>query len=603
MIAKSQPLPERAALFLRLGVGLIIGLIVAFLIGDESKKQADSFTTEDWREVLAQTLTLLAFILWAGAAVMQRVSLAVWSAIAAAVLCFILWHTHIYSGASNAGELPSILILLALTFIANELVSTADQAGKPFAPYELYFDEAWKRGVQLILAIGFTLLFWGILWMGAALLGFIGFKWLEDLLKNEYFAFPISGLAFASAVHLGDIQPKLLANVRGLALGVLAWLLPVITLIGAIFAVSLAFSGLQPLWDTKAATATLLSACIGFVVLINAAFQQGEVDRKIQVVLKWCVRLAALLLLVFAVLAAWSLGLRINQYGLTIDRTLAGMVVVIALAYGLGYSTAVFWRGPWMELLKPLNIGLAVFKCVVFIAILTPLASPARLSVDNQVKRLTSGAVKPEKFDWWFLRYDAGTYGTKAIDQLIKSPNAAIAKQATKAKAGELGDRRYYSEDRDERDAAESKPADLSRLKVVTPKGATLPASFRTTDFTTLPNYVVPRCLLYEPLREIDRCTIALLNIDREAGDEVVLLSGDEGISVFKLTSQGWVSLIQSVRLYEEESHEAFKRGEVRAAEPTLRDLVLGDKRVHLTLAPPDQATAAADDTSPPSKP
>ncbi len=600
MIANSQPLSERTALYLRLSVGLVIGLIVAFLIGDDNKKLAESILPEDWREILAQTLTLVAFILWAGAAVMRRVSLAIWSALAGAILCFILWHVRIYSGDASSSELQSILILLALTFIANELVSSADQAGKPFAPYELYFDEAWKRGVQLILAIGFTLLFWGILQLGAALLGFIGFKWLTELLQNEYFGFPITGLAFASAVHLGDIQPKLLANVRGLALGVLAWLLPVITLIGAIFAVSLAFSGLQPLWDTKAATATLLGACIGFVLLINAAFQQGETDRTVQVVLKWCVRLAAILLLVFAILAAWSLGLRINQYGLTIDRTLAGMVVVIALAYGIGYSVAIFWRGPWMELLKPLNIGLAVFKCVVFIAILTPLASPARLSVDNQVARLTSGKIKPERFDWFVLSADSGHYGKRALDKLVASSEPSIASWAKRASEGKLERRRYYDEPAFE--AENAKPVDLSRLKVVSPQGAKLPASFLTKDFSTLPGYVVPRCLMYEPAREIDRCTVALLNIDREQGDEVVVLSRDEGVSVFKQTPSGWVGLVQSIRLYDETAQEAFKRGDIKAAEPELRDLVLGGKPVRLTPLAPEAVAAAAEDTSPPSK-
>ena len=581
MIAKSQPLPERLALFLRLGVGLVFGLSVAFLVADKVSRSAETYLKQDWREVIAQTLTLMAFILWAGAAVMRRVSLAIWAALAGAALCFILWHMRIYSGASSAGELPSILILLALTFIANELVSTADQAGKPFAPYEFYFDEAWKRGVQLILAIGFTLLFWGILLLGAALLGFIGFNWLEDLLKNEYFACPITGLAFASAVHLGDIQPKLLANVRGLALGVLAWLLPVITLIGAIFAVSLAFSGLQPLWDTKAATATLLSACIGFVVLINAAFQQGETDRKVQVVLKWCVRLAALLLLVFATLAAWSLGLRINQYGLTIDRTLAGMVVVIALAYGLGYSTAVFWRGPWMELLKPLNIGLAVFKCVVFVAILTPLASPARLSVDNQVKRLTSGLVKPETFDWWFLRYDAGTYGTKALDQLTQSPNAALAKVAAKAKANLLGERRHFLEDRE---TAEKNRPDLSAFEVVMPKGASLPASFVAQRFDSETIQLVPDCLVTKPIKGEPTCKAALLDLDADTKPEVIILSTSGGITGFKQKDETWVVLRTESGATNEDIVKGLETGDIRMVEPRFKDLMIGEARVRFQL-------------------
>ncbi len=577
MIAKSQPLSERAALFLRLSVGLIIGLAVAFLVANEVNRSASSVLRQDWREILAQTLTLVAFIIWAGAAVMRWTSLAIWSALAAAMLFFILWHVRIYSGDSSSSELQSVLILLALVFIANELVSSADQAGKPFAPYELYFDDAWKAGVQLILAIGFTLLFWGILQLGAALLGFIGFKWLHELLQNAYFGFPITGLAFASAVHLGDVQPKLLANVRGLALGVLAWLLPVITMIGAIFAVSLAFSGLQPLWDTKAATATLLGACIGFVLLINAAFQQGETDRKVHMVLKWCVRLAALLLLVFAVLAAWSLGLRINQYGLTIDRTLAGMVVVIALAYGLGYSVAVFWRGPWMELLKPLNIGLAVFKCVVFIAILTPLASPARLSVDNQVKRLMSGVVKPEKFDWWVLRYDTGTYGSKALDRLINSPNAAIAKMAANSKADKLGSRRYYREDSE---IPEAERPDLSKLEVVSPKGATLPASFVAQKFDNEADPFAPACLVKKPTNDQLTCKAALLDLDGDAQPEVLIMTSFGGVVGFKRWTDKWIALRADVNANQSVLPESITKGEILAVEPLFKDVMIGKARV-----------------------
>ena len=67
------------------------------------------------------------------------------------------------------------------------------------APFSLYFDQAWKHGVQLALACVFTAIFWGILWLGAVLLGFIGFEWFRDMIRSEWFAWPASGLAMASA--------------------------------------------------------------------------------------------------------------------------------------------------------------------------------------------------------------------------------------------------------------------------------------------------------------------------------------------------------------------------------------------------------------------
>lgn len=112
----------------------------------------------------------------------------------------------------------------------------------------------------MAIALIFTGLFWGILVLGSLLLAFIGFHWLADVLKVRYFAMPVTGLALGAAMHLGDVQTKLMQNFRALVLGVLSWLLPVITLVGLIFAVSLWFSGLEPLWKTRAATVTLLSA-------------------------------------------------------------------------------------------------------------------------------------------------------------------------------------------------------------------------------------------------------------------------------------------------------------------------------------------------------
>ena len=601
----NQLLTERGALLLRLTTGLFIGLLVGLLIDHDSKGGVLAALGQDWREILAQSLTLLAFVLWANAAVMRRISLAAWTGLVAVVLIFVSWHAQKLVGTAYVSELAYVMILLALSFIANELVSSADQAGKIVAPYELYFDEAWKRGVQLALAIFFTLLFWAILILGAALLGFIGFNWLKKLLDEPLVATPLLGLAFASAVHLGDIQPRLLTQVRALALGVLGWLLPVISLIGVIFAVSLLFSGLQPLWDTRAATATLLSACIAFVLLINAAFQQGEDERKVALVLKWSVRLGCLLLLLFAVLAAWSLSLRIFQYGLTIDRAYAAMVVVIALAYGVGYSIAVFKPGPWMAGLKPANIGLAMFKCVVFLAVLTPVAAPARLCVDHQVRRLLSGHVKPERFDWFVLSADTGQYGKSALAKLVASKDPTIASWAQKASDGKLERRRYDLDP--ELEAEVTKPADLTRVAVVSPKGAKLPASFIATNFHALPGFTVPRCLMFEPMRDADRCHAALINLDASPDLEVAILSSDEGLSIFKQSPTGWIGLIQSQRLYDEAASQAFKKGEIRSAEPVLRDIILGDTRLRLTPVTPEGAGQPAvlfDATPlPPSKP
>ncbi|MFM1975860.1 MAG: hypothetical protein RL145_706, partial [Pseudomonadota bacterium] len=195
-----------------------------------------------------------------------------------------------------------------------------------------------------------------------------------------------------------------------------------------------------------------------------------------------------------------------------------------------------------------------------------------------------------------------GQYGKAALEKLKASPNPSIAALAKRASEGKMERRPYYARE-EEFEEVEAKPADLSKLKVATPKGAKLPASFLATNFSVMPDNAVPRCLVFAPLGESDPCTAALVDVDTDPGNEIVVLSSDEGVSVFKQTASGWVGLIQLARPYEENSHEAFKRGDIKTAEPPLRDLILGGERMRLSPIDPDTANAAADGMSPPSKP
>ena len=573
------PLSERQALILRLSVGAVFGIAIAALNGD-IESQRTLVVPSVWRETLSITLTFVAFVIWAGTGAMRRISLAIWTLIAFALVGYIVWFGSNVATARASDWGGQTFLLFPLLFIAHELVSSGDQAGKWIAPYETYFDEAWKRGVQLALALLFTALFWGILWLGAALLNFIGFKWLEELLLNNYFAWPITGLAFGAAVHLGDVQTKLLANVRSLILGVLSWLLPVITLIGAIFAGSLLVSGLAPLWATKAATATLLGGCIGFVLLINAAYQQGDVERPVPVVLKWCVFGAALLLLIFAVLAAWSLGLRIGQYGLSADRIFAGLGVIIAFAYGLGYSVAVFLPGRWMGKLEPLNIGLAIFKCFLFIAILTPIATPDRLSVNDQVARLKSGKVTVEKFDWWLLKDETGKYGKDALAKLATSDNAAIAAKAKATLDDKIGERpNKYRDDVSTQPIATR--ANIEAISIVFPAGGKLPESFIQTNFTSEAiGFVVPDCLRMAPGKSDQLvCKAGLIDLNQDKLPEVLIREGSN-LFVFTQIRSQWMGNTGVVDIRSAESD--FDAGKLKAAPNLWNDVLVGEKRVKI---------------------
>ena len=565
----NQQLKANEALIVRLATGLVFGLAIAWLIKSFDALEGKSIPL--WAQVLTSTLMLGAFILWAGAGAMKRLSLAIWSVIALGLIALIAWNrvAHANDGGYNPFFFNLSFLIYPFLFITHELVSSADQSGKPIAPYALYFDEAWKRGVQLALSVIFTALFWGILWLGAVLLGYIGFSWFKDLLSNEYFSWPITGLAIAASVNLGDVQTKLMHNFRALVLGVLSWLLPVITVIGFLFAVSLCFSGLEPLWKTKAATASLLTACVALVLLVNAAYQQGDAERPVHIVLRWSARLACGLLAVFAGLAAYSLWLRIAQYGLTPERVMALVGVIIAVLYGLGYAVAaVLPKGRWLHLLEPVNITLAFVMAAICFVVLTPIADPYRLSAQSQGQRVNSGKIAPDKFDWRVLRFETGTYGMDELKRLSKSGKTdAIRLAAASAAKAEVTDR--YKQPA----MPAAKKADITQFALVQPKDAILPQDFFNQPFE--PDDNLPECATAG--QKTPGCFAALIDLNHDGEMEFIILD-DHQVATFGKIEGKWRGL--GLDWLADAEIKDFKNGEVTLEPHKFDDIKIGKSKV-----------------------
>jgi hypothetical protein len=370
-----------------------------------------------------------------------------WMVAASIVLALFGWH-DVARKATDALRTPPYLsapmlgFVAAALFIAHHLIAPADAERRWIARFPTYFDTAWKAGVQLALSIGFTGAFWMLLFLGAALFKVIGLKFLGDLITEDWFAWPVSGVVFALAVHLTDVRDGLIRGVRSVALMLLSWLLLVMTVLVAAFLIALPFTGLKGLWDTGSATALVLSAAGALIILINTAYQDGQPDNLPPVVLRIAVRVASVLLTPLIVIAFWGLALRIGQHGLTPDRIIAFACALVGVAYAVGYGLAALIpfvrRGsPWMKALELTNVTTAVLEVAVILALFTPLADPARLSVNDQVKRLESGRVTPNQFDYRFLRFESGRVGEAALAKLARSPDGRISQPARRAQAVE----------------------------------------------------------------------------------------------------------------------------------------------------------------------
>jgi hypothetical protein len=291
--------------------------------------------------------------------------------------------------------------------------------------------------VQIALSAAFVGVLWIALELGGALFALIGIDAVKKIIEQPWFAFPVTGVAFAAAVQLTDVRVALIRGVRTVGLVLLSWLLPVMTVIVLAFLAALPFTGLAPLFGTRSGASTVISASAALIVLLSAAYQDGET--MIPAPLRWAGRAAALALVPLVLIAADALWQRVGEYGLTPARIEAITCAAIGAGFAGGYAFAAIRRnGPWMRPLELTNLVMARVAMLAILLLFSPIADPARLAVDDQVGRLLAGKTAPDKFDFDFLTYKSGRYGSEALARLAALKGAPRNVQiATLAVAGQ----------------------------------------------------------------------------------------------------------------------------------------------------------------------
>jgi len=374
----------------RIGIGLFQGVALYGLYASRVRLDPVAFGAL-WSAALLAPIAALGAV---GA--VRRGSLAAWIAAAALVPAAMGAYDRFVAADGHDGwpSPPTIAAAAAVLYILHHLIVPADRARRWRADYEQYFDEGWRDAVRLVLAALFVGALWLLLLLGAQLFRLIGLRFLEQLIRQPWFAFPLSTTAFAIATQLTDVSVNLVRGARALALTLLSWLGPVLTLITAGFLLALPFTGLKALWATRSATGLMLSASAALIILINANYQDGERPGFPPRALKWSTRIAAVILAPLVVIAAYGLMLRIGQYGLTPSRIYALACVLVAACYAVGYLWAAISRGTWMKPLETANWWSAQIAVGVVLLVFSPVFDPARLSVQSQVGRLRAGAFR-----------------------------------------------------------------------------------------------------------------------------------------------------------------------------------------------------------------
>jgi len=597
--APSHPeLPAPRVGGLRLLIGLLQGGLL-YLLYRAFDDHAWPATAPQLFAPLCLVAGLAPILLVSGLGHMARRSLLLWTLGAAVMLAVLGWYDawriadlpmpqpKVHTPAQSVRPTDALVLFSIIgLFIAHALVLAAARDGRPVARHATYFDVAWKLGVQLGFSALFVGLTWLVLQLGAQLFELVKLDFLSRLIRKPWFAIPVTTFALACALQLTDVRPAIVRGIRGLALTLMSWLLPVAVLLVGGFLASLPFTGLAPLWATRHAATVLLLAAGLFVGLVNAAWQDGSEAAAPARPVRVGARVAALLLLPIVVLAIHALALRVADYGWTVERVQAAACMLVASCYALGYAWTGSKRG-WLPTLDRVNTATAFVILAVIVLVFSPLVDPARIAVHSQVARLAGGGVDAQHFDFVFLRFDGARFGRAALDRLdaeAKGPDATFVRQRI-AMVRKL-DNKWNRGDLDKG------LADLSANLRVHPAGSVLPAALLRTDFSIQrARWGLPPCLYLGHTV----CDAVLLDVNGDGKPEVVILPENGLIGVLGEVAPGQWRLIGTAngRLCGA-VRKALLAANARGVEPALRDIEAAGQRLHVDPVDPPSACAAA---------
>lgn len=323
-----------------------------------------------------------------------------------------------------------LLPLAAAWLLAVPFLRASLEGGRWPPTYAVLFRSASRSYLTLLESAAVTLLFWGLIGLWSALFLTLGIEWFRDLFTRPGFVYPATCVVFATAVRLVAGSDRLMDGLLDQLLGLLKWLAPLALVILVAFVVALVprLPTLLASGERVMDSQWLLCLVGALVLLLNAAFRDGESEPGYGRWLAQALRLAPPLMLIVAVTAAYSIIVRSTELGLTPPRIWGLAIAGMAVLSSAGYSYASLRRGPWLGALTRVNPGLVMITVAVLLLALTPVGDPLRWSIANQRARALAAAT-PEAREGplAFLRFDAGEDGRRVLAELAGGKVAGIS--------------------------------------------------------------------------------------------------------------------------------------------------------------------------------
>ena len=311
--------------------------------------------------------------------------------------------------ATPYGEFP--IAFLVVGYVATLLVGCffalihlqRRTSGQPMA-YEALYAYAWRNVLVVGLSALLTLAVGALLALWAAIFLVLGIEQFADVFAQPWFVLPVLSVAFGGGVVASRRRSDLIDGVTVLLEGLTRYLLPMVLVIVVVFIIALPFVSLRPLWETGHGSVILLILNGVALVLVNAAYRTGR-ELPYRPVLHRCVSAAILLLPVVSALALYGIGLRVAQYGWTVERCWAFTGAALFGVLSIGYAVAVVLRrGRWHASLARFNTRMGWVVIALMLLANSPVLDFRSISVVSQLARVESGELELGEFDFRYAR-------------------------------------------------------------------------------------------------------------------------------------------------------------------------------------------------------
>lgn len=306
-------------------IGLLAGLCFWRL-------SASSWLWDDQQPYLAVAVMALSFfggLLAMLGAVGLRKALIAATVISVPAAVLVLLKLYDFDGAgqmlSSGHVLVAIMAISALPVPFAIAFMTKGREG--WCDYALLFSESWNIVVRYATAWLFVAIVWLVLWLLWSLLDLVDVSIVGEVLTEAPVVWLISGgvmgLGLAVVTELADtISADLL-------LRLLRLLVPLVLVVELVFVAVLPASGLSHLFGVLSPTGILLATAIASIILVTITVDAEDGCASQARFITLSARGLAVLLPILAILAVWSLWLRVADHGWTPERVSAAALIVL----------------------------------------------------------------------------------------------------------------------------------------------------------------------------------------------------------------------------------------------------------------------------------